>query len=244
MHVGSGFEFDALGAGSSLTRALQLRQSRRSAPMVGRSLAVAALALGLSARQADAHGAVTIPMPREAIDGDTAPWNGKVPWPIPFGASSPCPSSGQRAHQLTELARADNPNWCAHPSAEAAGKDPRNLTGSLGQACFWFSNGCGIGSPECDGNSGQLVPCCTRQTFFPATPAPHFGSVDVCQAHADPLAQQRMHVGYADCACVAVVAPVHCNVADHAVVRSARRHAHGAHDEEAASDTQNAHGSN
>ena len=59
--------------------------------MVGRSLAVAALALGLSARQADAHGAVTIPMPREAIDGDTAPWNGKVPWPIPFGASSSAP---------------------------------------------------------------------------------------------------------------------------------------------------------
>ena len=89
--------------------------------MVGRSLAVAALALGLSARQADAHGAVTIPMPREAIDGDTAPWNGKVPWPIPFGASSPCPSSELKAHQLTDLVRADKPNWCAHPSAAAAG---------------------------------------------------------------------------------------------------------------------------
>lgn len=35
-------------------------------------------------RDADAHGAVTIPPCREAIDGDTAPWNGKVPWPIPF----------------------------------------------------------------------------------------------------------------------------------------------------------------
>ena len=58
-------------------------------PMVGRALIIAALALGLSAQQADAHGAVTIPKPREAIDGDTAPWNGKVPWPIPFGASSP-----------------------------------------------------------------------------------------------------------------------------------------------------------
>ena len=60
---------------------------------------------------ADAHGAVTIPPPREAIDGDTAPWNGDVPWPIPF----------------------DKPNWCAHPSAERAGKDKRNLTGSNGQ---------------------------------------------------------------------------------------------------------------
>ena len=182
--------------------------------MVGRALIIAALALGLSARQADAHGAVTIPMPREAIDGDTAPWNGKVPWPIPFGASSPrssvlvlplpapchrvhgardgsavlpslrctsavCPSLLLPLPLLLESssanrvgAGADNPNWCAHPSAEAAGKDPRNLTGSLGQACFWFSNGCGIGSPECDGNSGQLVPCCTHKYIFNGTGAP------------------------------------------------------------------------
>ena len=62
-------------------------------------------------RNAAAHGAVTIPPPREAIDGDTAPWNGAVPWPIPF----------------------DKPNWCAHPSAERAGKDKRNLTGANGQ---------------------------------------------------------------------------------------------------------------
>ena len=62
------------------------------------------------------HGAVTIPPPRQAVDGSLAPWNGKVPWPIPF----------------------DHPNWCAHPSAGAAGKDARNLTGANGQACFWF----------------------------------------------------------------------------------------------------------
>ena len=101
-------------------------------------------------RGATAHGAVTIPPPREAIDGSLAPWNGSVPWPIPF----------------------DNPNWCAHPSASMAGKDPRNLTGSNGQACFWFSNGCGIGSPTCDGNSGQLVPCCSRKFRFNGTGAP------------------------------------------------------------------------
>ena len=57
-------------------------------------------------RRTAAHGAVTIPPPRERVDGDTAPWNGDVPWPIPF----------------------DKPNWCAHPSAERAGKDKRNLT--------------------------------------------------------------------------------------------------------------------
>ena len=31
------------------------------------------------------------------------------------------------------------PNWCAHPSAARAGKDKRNLTGSNGQACFWYA---------------------------------------------------------------------------------------------------------
>lgn len=97
------------------------------------SLAVAALLVMVE--HANAHGAVTIPKPRNAIDGDQAPWAGKVPWPIPF----------------------DNPNWCAHPSADMAGKDPHNLTGSNGQACFWFSNGCDIGSGTCDGDTGQIL---------------------------------------------------------------------------------------
>ena len=48
----------------------------------------ALLCLGLlSAERADAHGAVTHPRPRNAIDGNQAPWGGKVPWPIPFGAA-------------------------------------------------------------------------------------------------------------------------------------------------------------
>ena len=61
------------------------------------------------------HGAVTHPRPRNAIDSDTHPWNGHVPWPIPF----------------------DKPNWCAFASAEAARNNTRNLTGANGQACFW-----------------------------------------------------------------------------------------------------------
>lgn len=129
------------------------------------ALVTAAAAAAVLFATADAHGAVTIPRPREAIDGDIAPWNGQVPWPIPF----------------------DNPNWCArtgvHPSAERVGKDKRNLTGSNGQACFWFSNGCGIGSPSCDGNSGQLVPCCTHKYMWNGTNGtspPPFGQ---CNEH-------------------------------------------------------------
>ena len=52
------------------------------------------------------------------------------------------------------------------PSAAAAGKDPRNLTGSNGQACFWFSNGCDISCDKCDGNTGQMV----HPTFVYAGP--------------------------------------------------------------------------
>ena len=62
----------------------------------------------------DGHGAVSHPKPRNAIDGTIAPWNGTVPEPMPFMF------------------------WCTVPSAEAAGTDPRNVTGSNGQACFWF----------------------------------------------------------------------------------------------------------
>ena len=77
------------------------------------------------------HGAVTFPPPRNAIDADTAPWNGSVPaLPIPFEF------------------------WCPTPSAAAAGTNQHNLTLSNGQACFWFSNGCDLSCDECDGSTG------------------------------------------------------------------------------------------
>lgn len=96
-----------------------------------------------STKGAAAHGAVTIPPPRQSIDGNLAPWSGPVPaYPLPF----------------------DAPNWCASPSAHS--HDPRNLTGSNGQACFWFNNGCDIGSDRCDGVTGQKVPCCSVKFFY------------------------------------------------------------------------------
>jgi hypothetical protein len=45
-----------------------------------------------------------------------------VPWPVPFSGHA---------------ATVQGANWCAVPSTEAFGKDPRNLTGTHGQACFW-----------------------------------------------------------------------------------------------------------
>jgi hypothetical protein len=88
------------------------------------------LLLALAA-EVSAHGAVTFPPPRNAIDADFAPWNLTVPaLPIPFEF------------------------WCPSPSAEAAGKNRHNLTLKNGQACFWFSNGCDISCDECDGSTG------------------------------------------------------------------------------------------
>jgi hypothetical protein len=88
------------------------------------------------------HGAVTLPKPRQAIDHTLPPWNGPVPDPIPF----------------------TNPNWCAHPEANST--DKRGLSGSNGQACFWFNNGCDIGCDKCDGTSGQNIPCCTKKFHY------------------------------------------------------------------------------
>lgn len=49
--------------------------------------------------------------------------------------------------------------WCPFPSASAKDSDPgRNLTGSNGQACFWFSNGCAIGCEKCDGSTRGPIP--------------------------------------------------------------------------------------
>jgi len=75
------------------------------------------------------HGAVVFPPPRNAIDSDLAPWNGSVPSPIP-GVNAWCPMSGTNG----------------------------SLTGANGQACFWFSNGCSIGCPECDGTTRGPIP--------------------------------------------------------------------------------------
>ena len=41
--------------------------------------------------------------------------------------------------------------WCPYHNGTS-------LTGSNGQACFWFSNGCSIGCPECDGSTRGPIP--------------------------------------------------------------------------------------
>lgn len=90
------------------------------------------LSLFAHARLSNAHGAVNKPRPRNAVDRTLAPWNGPVPDPPPSVES------------LT--------GWC--PVADEKGQ----ISGTNGQSCFWFSNGCSIGCEECDGNSRGPIP--------------------------------------------------------------------------------------
>ena len=78
----------------------------------GWQLAAAAVALSHACTASvRAHGAVTFPPPRNAIDSDQKPWSAGVPYPkVPFQP------------------------WCAYATPAMAGKDPRNLTGANGQA--------------------------------------------------------------------------------------------------------------
>lgn len=105
-----------------------------------------AILLGAVVALVAGHAAVTHPKPRQAIDGTIPPWNGPVPDPIPF----------------------TTPNWCAHPDPTGPhfANDTRGLSGSNGQACFWFNNGCDIGCDRCDGVTGQKIPCCTKKFLF------------------------------------------------------------------------------
>merc|ERR1711973_211912 len=77
------------------------------------------------------HGAVVYPPPRNSIDHGEKPWSGEVPQQVP-AVSDP-----------------KNGVWCPVPSHGGENK----TTGENGQACFWFSNGCSIGCPECDGTT-------------------------------------------------------------------------------------------
>jgi len=75
------------------------------------------------------HGAVVFPPPRNAIDSNLAPWSEPVPYPVP-NVDAWCPVSGTNG----------------------------SLSGVNGQACFWFSNGCSIGCPQCDGTTRGPIP--------------------------------------------------------------------------------------
>ena len=99
-------------------------------------------ALALAPGQADAHGAVTFPRPRNAIDGQLPAWKN---WSYPCEHGKP---------------KGD----CAITFAKGAGTCPvsaysgqkNHLNASNGQSCYWFSNGCTVGCGACDGTHNHV----------------------------------------------------------------------------------------
>jgi len=85
------------------------------------------------------HGSIVQPPPRNAIDRDLAPWNQTIPVNSSTGAPGFEP-------------------LCPIPDAQMPDSRAGRLSGSNGQACFWFSSGCGIGCAECDGRTRGPIP--------------------------------------------------------------------------------------
>lgn len=86
------------------------------------------------------HGAIVRPPPRNAIDAHLAPWNASVV-PLSGGGHS-----------------APFDPWCPIPDIHKPESSAGRLSGSNGQACFWFSSGCSIGCPTCDGKTRGPIP--------------------------------------------------------------------------------------
>ena len=79
---------------------------------------------------ASAHGMMTFPKPRNAIDGAVAPFAGWG-W-VPNNTA--CNSSDCKYYGFNNGIGA-----CPHSAKNGT---PGALNGSNGQACYWFSNGC------------------------------------------------------------------------------------------------------
>lgn len=100
----------------------------------------AAIVLSLVA-SANAHGAMTFPRPRNALDGDLAPW---ANWSYPCDA----------AHKgdMCAVSFCCGGQGCQGSCSKSAHNGLKgSLTGANGQACYYFSNGCTPGCNECDG---------------------------------------------------------------------------------------------
>ena len=130
------------------------------------ALLAASVVLSLLPAIANAHGAIVFPPSRNAIDGELDPWAKGVPYPVIFNSTSPVchggDDRGRGANCTLAHATYDAPQWC--PMADSV-KDDRTvpyddqgLSGSNGQACYWFSNGCSIGCEQCDGVTRGPMP--------------------------------------------------------------------------------------
>ena len=96
------------------------------------------LTLAALAATANAHGAVTHPKPRQAVDGSLSPWNGSVPaYPIPFGEHAPPLRSDLRAvltralhHTQTRRTGASRPRRTPRTRGSKPARTARRAFGS------------------------------------------------------------------------------------------------------------------
>ena len=102
------------------------------------TLATAALLQLIPVPMIDGHGAVVVPKPRNALEGGLAPWKEPLKWPIAF---------------------ADTAKQTPFCPIGVSASNHTSFAGVNGQACYWFSNGCSIGCPECDGVTRGPIPC-------------------------------------------------------------------------------------
>jgi hypothetical protein len=90
---------------------------------------------------------MTFPRPRNALDGELAPWTN---W------SYPCDDNHQGA--MCKITFCENGKDCQGSCAISAHKEgaPLQLNASNGQSCYWFSNGCTVGCDSCDGTVNHV----------------------------------------------------------------------------------------
>jgi hypothetical protein len=95
---------------------------------------------------ADAHGALSFPRPRSAIDGQLPAWQR---WRYPCDAT--------HKGKDCDLTFCENGKDCQGSCPISAHSGVvGDLNASNGQACYWFSNGCTIGCDRCDGTQNHV----------------------------------------------------------------------------------------
>jgi len=89
---------------------------------------------------------MTFPKPRNALDGQLAPWTN---WRYP------CDAKHQGDDCKIHFCE-DGKNCAGACPVSAHSGAAGELNASNGQSCYWFSNGCTIGCDECDGTQNHV----------------------------------------------------------------------------------------
>jgi hypothetical protein len=136
-------------------------------------------------RRCCATGMMTFPKPRNAIDGAVEPFK-NWSW---FPNDTKCNTSDPKDAFCQYHGFNNGVGACPHAAKTGV---PGALTGSNGQACYWFSNGCTIGCDKCDGTNNHLGHGTQHFVYNGPKPMPAFdpppGTMTI-----DPKSMQCIH---------------------------------------------------